>query len=247
MWYWYVSTVDKKAEVTYMNFGYSKDNQKLKLDEKDEKDRYSAQLYHHVATGVDIKDKDILEIGSGRGGGLSFVNRYLSPKTATGVDLNSKAVEFCNKHYTDKNIEFYQSNAQELSFKENSFDVVINLESSHRYSKMDKFLAEVHRVLRPGGVFLFSDFRDDTEFEDLNKQLNNCELTLISDEDITPNVVEALQLSTKEREELIRKIAPKIFHKFGKTFAATEGSSTYDKFKTRKFEYFFKIMTKQEA
>jgi spermidine synthase len=100
IWYWYISTVDKNAEVIFMNFGYSKDNHKIKLDENDEKNRYSAQLYNLVATGINIKGKDILEVGCGRGGGLSYINRYLSPHSATGVDLNKKAIEFCKTYYS---------------------------------------------------------------------------------------------------------------------------------------------------
>ena len=30
--YWYISVADKNAEITFMNFGYSKNNQKIKLD-----------------------------------------------------------------------------------------------------------------------------------------------------------------------------------------------------------------------
>jgi hypothetical protein len=44
IWYWYLSTIDKNAEVIFMNYGYSKNNHKIKLYENDEKNRYSAQL-----------------------------------------------------------------------------------------------------------------------------------------------------------------------------------------------------------
>jgi ubiquinone/menaquinone biosynthesis C-methylase UbiE len=244
VWYWYVSTVDKKAEVIFMNYGYSKDNHKIKLDKEDEKDRYSAQLYNLVATGADIKGEDILEVGCGRGGGLSYINRYLSPKSATGVDLNKKAIEFCKKHHSNENIKFLQANAQNLRFQDNSFDVVINVESSHRYSQMDKFLDEVYRVLKPGGVFLFADFRTQFELEKLDIQLKNSNFIRLMNKTITENVLEALKLSTSEREKLIHQIVPKFLHGLGKKFAATEGTPTYNKFLTREFEYVFYIMMK---
>ena len=103
IWYWYISTIDKNAEVIFMNYGYLKDNHKIKLDESDEKNRYSAQLYNLVATGADIKGKDILEVGCGRGGGLSYINRYLSPRSVTGVDLNKKAIEFSMAFFISEN------------------------------------------------------------------------------------------------------------------------------------------------
>ncbi len=124
IWYWYISTIDKNAEVIFMNYGYSSKSIKIELDKEDVPNRYSIQLYHHTATGVDVKGKDILEVGCGRGGGLSYVNRYLSPKNVTGVDLNKKAIQFCNKHYKGTNNSFVQADAQKLPFADNSFDVV---------------------------------------------------------------------------------------------------------------------------
>ena len=243
-WYWYLSSIDKNAEIVFMNYGYSKDNHKIELKETDKKNRYSIQLYHLVATGVDIEGKNILEVGCGRGGGLSYINRYLSPNSATGVDLNKKAIEFCKTYYSNKRIKFLQANAQKLNFQKDSFDVVINVESSHRYSQMDTFLDEVYRVLKPSGFFLFADFGDNIEIGKLNKQFENSNLKLVKDENITANVLEALKLSTNEREKLIHKIIPKLLHSVGKKFAATEGSTTYNKFSKREFEYFFYILRK---
>jgi ubiquinone/menaquinone biosynthesis C-methylase UbiE len=244
VWYWYVSTVDKNAEVIFMNYGYSKDNHKIKLDKNDDKNRYSAQLYNLVATGTDIKGKDILEVGCGRGGGLSYINRYFSPASSTGVDLNKKAIDFCKNHYSKENISFLQLNAQDLYFQDNTFDVVINVESSHRYAQMDKFLDEVYRVLRPDGVFLFADFRHKTELEKLNTQLKNSNFIGLMKTTITAQVVEALKLSTNERVNLIHKMVPKFLHGLGKNFAATEGTSTYNKFLNGEFEYVFNVLMK---
>ena len=244
IWYWYISTVDKEAEIIFMNYGYSKNDHKIKLDKFDEKNRYSAQLYHLVATGVNIKGKDILEVGCGRGGGLSYINRYLTPGSATGVDLNKKAIEFCKKYYSNEKIEFSQANAQNLDFRDNTFDVVINIESSHRYSQMNMFLYEAYRVLKPGGFFLFADFRNKTELNKLNTQLKQSDFHLAKEEIITQNVIEALKLATRDRQELIKKLIPKFLQYLGKNFAATEGSMTYNKFVTREFEYMFYVMTK---
>ena len=88
IWYWYISNIDKNAEVLFMNFGYSSPDQNVDLDPKDEPNRYSIQLYHQLATAVDLKDKSLLEIGSGRGGGLSYVASNFPLKSAMGVDLN---------------------------------------------------------------------------------------------------------------------------------------------------------------
>ncbi|MFA4864868.1 MAG: class I SAM-dependent methyltransferase, partial [Bacteroidales bacterium] len=131
-----------------------------------------------------------------------------------------------------------------LHFQDNTFDVVINVESSHRYSKMDRFLKEVYRVLKPGGYFLFADFRHENELEKLKIQLKNSNFILVKKEIITANVLEALKLSSTERENLIRKLAPKFLHGLGKKFAATEGSTSFNKFATQEFEYLYYILMK---
>ncbi|MFC2124144.1 class I SAM-dependent methyltransferase [Bacteroidota bacterium] len=244
IWYKYISSIDKNADVIFMNYGYSKDNHKIELDENDEKHRYSAQLYDFVATQINIEGKDILEVGCGRGGGLSYISRYKMPNSSTGIDLNKRAIEFCKSYYSNENINFLQANAQSLKFQENEFDVVINIESSHRYNHMNVFLDEVYRVLKPGGVFLFADFRHVDEIDKLNKQLESSYLKSVKVEKITKNVLEALKLSTNERVDLIKKIAPKLLHGLGKKFAATEGTPVYDKFLNGEFEYFLYILMK---
>lgn len=244
IWYWYISTIDKNAEVIFMNFGYSNNDEKIELEEEDEKNRYSAQLYNFIATGVDIEGKNILEIGCGRGGGLSYINRYLSPKSVTGIDLNKKAIKFCKNHYREKNNTFLQANAQSLPLFTNYYDVVINIESSHRYTQPELFFNEVFRVLKPAGHFLFADFRDDKELEELKLQLKNSKFQLEKRQDITSNVVEALKLITHDREILIKKLLPRFLQSLGKNFSATVGTTTYNKFLTRKFVYLHYILKK---
>ncbi len=244
IWYWYVSTVDKNAEVVFMNYGYSNEKDDLKLGKKDEKNRYSIQLYNLVGTGADLIGKDILEIGCGRGGGLSYINHNLFPKNVTGVDLNKKAIQFCNNFYTEANASYLQANAQKLPFDDNSFDVILNIESSHRYPKEELFFKEVHRVLKPGGYFLFADFRYNDEIEGLNLLLKESNLHFENKQDITPNVVKALQLATPGRKILIKNIVPKILQNLAEQFAATVGTPTYNKFLTRSFIYFNYVLKK---
>ncbi|MBI5218528.1 MAG: class I SAM-dependent methyltransferase [Bacteroidia bacterium] len=243
-WYRYLSSIDKNAEVIFMNYGYSKDGHKIKLDETDEKNRYSIQLYHLVATGADIKGKDILEIGCGRGGGLSYLNRYLSPKSATGIDINNRAINFCKKHFTSEKINFFKCSALRINCPNNAFDVIINIESSHRYSQMDFFLREVYCNLKTGGFFLFADFRNKVEIEKLKAQVRKSNFQVIKFENITKNVFEALQFDSSRKEELIKKLLPKLLQYLGRNFAATKGSATYNSFLNGQLEYVFYILKK---
>lgn len=246
VWYWYISSVDKNAEIVFMNYGYS-NNMEVDLNVKDEKNRYSIQLYHHTVSPVNLNGKHVLEVGCGRGGGLSYINRYLKPETCTGIDLNNKAVQFCRRHYKENNISFVRGDAQSLPFEANSFDVVVNVESSHRYPENELFFSEVYRVLKPGGHFMFTDFRDDHKIDELEYQLNNSNLNIENKNDITEYVLEALTIATPERENLIKKLAPKLLHNLSKKFAATVGTPTYNKFLTKKFRYLHYVMRKRET
>ena len=111
LWYWYVNRVDKNAEIRFMNFGFSDPDQLLALDKENEPNRYSIQLYHHMAVEAGIKNKDIVEVG-GQRRGLSYITKTFQPATAIGVDLDKLAVAFSNRHYGLDNLSFLQGNAQ---------------------------------------------------------------------------------------------------------------------------------------
>lgn len=243
VWYWYVNNTDKNAEVLFMNYGYSGPGIPLKLDPKDEPNRYSAQLYHLLGSAVDLRDKDIAEIGCGRGGGLSYVVRAFSPATALGVDLDMRAAKFCSTHYKLKGMSFAQGDAQNLSMlADSSLDAVLNVESSHRYPDMGLFLKEVHRVLRPGGFFLYTDFRYDWEMPELKQQLLDSGMLIHKEEMITGHVVNALEADDARKRLLVKRLAPRYIHKIALNFAGTIGSKTYVQFATRKYEYYNFVM-----
>ncbi len=243
-WYWYVNSVDKNAEVLFMNYGYS-NGEKVQLHKnEDEGNRYSIQLYHLLANAVDLNNKHVLEVGSGRGGGLAYVTNQFRPISATGMDLDKNAVSFSNNFYDNPGLSFIQGDAQQIPLKSDAYHVVMNVESSHRYPDFKKFLSEVHRVLKPGGHFLFTDFRFDHEIPALQEELKLSGLTLIKEEDITQHVVKALELDDNRRRKLVKKLAPKVLHSVALNFAGTIGSSTYNQFLNREYVYMNYVLQK---
>ncbi len=244
IWYWYVNKADKNAEILFMNYGYSDKDQEILMDEQDKPNRYAIQLYHHLASAVGIKNKDIVEIGCGRGGGLSYITRNFLPASAKGIDLDKQAVSFCKRHYALDGLSFLQGDAQNLNLKNNSCDVVINVESSHRYPDMAAFLGEVSRILRPGGYFLFTDFRYDYEMEDMKKELKSGGMIVLKEKIINREVIAALELDDERKHKLVKKLAPKFLHKIALNFSGTIGSETYDRFVSHKYIYFSYVIQK---
>lgn len=243
MWYWYVSKSDKKAMLTFMNYGFSNSHD-VDLGETDEYNRYPIQLYDYIVSFLQLENLDVLEVGSGRGGGAEYITRSFKPRSYQGLDLCSGAVKFCNKHYKHDALSFKQGNALDMPFKDNSFDVVINVESSHRYPNVDRFFKEVQRVLKPNGHFLYTDFTDDFLVESLHRKLETSDMIMKKHEVITPAVLKALDLDNDRRKMLIKRLALPMTRGVAKAFSGIKGSEIYSMFQTGKVEYFFYIMRK---
>jgi fatty-acid O-methyltransferase len=236
--YWYISSVDKKNEVIFMNYGYHDDTETIELHAIDEVNRYSIQLYHRLAKMVDVNKKNIVEIGCGRGGGIAYISKMFSPTSAIGVDLNVKAVKFGNSHYQLNNLKFEQGDAQKLRFENESKDIVFNVESSHRYPKMEAFLDEVYRILKPGGYFLFTDFRYKNDMSELVHLLAQYDFIKFDEQFINNEVNIALDLDAKRREALVKKYAPPFLQRALHNFAGNNGSTTYNQIKDGGIIYF---------
>ncbi len=244
-WYWYVSNIDRNNEILFMNYGFSSPSQQLILDEKDEINRYSIQLYHQIINHVEVSGKDLVEIGCGRGGGLSFVHRYFKPASSIGIDLNERAMQFANRFYQLKGLQFKQGDAHQISLADQSCDVVLNVESSHRYQNPAKFLSEVQRILRPKGYFVMTDFRFTNDYPAFVNLVENSDFMVIKHQLITPEVVKALQLDDPRRRILVDKLVPKMIAKVGLNFAGAVDSPTYNRFANEEYKYFNFILQKK--
>ena len=92
-WYNIFAKRARNPELKLMNYGYDSQNMDLRLEKEDEVERFSIQLYHYVTSHADMKNKDILEVGSGRGGGAAYIAKYLDPKDMSLVFSESMSSE----------------------------------------------------------------------------------------------------------------------------------------------------------
>jgi len=118
--------------------------------------RYQSYLYIQllIESKLDLTQNlgNILDIGCGRGGGLSVYRDYYITNSLTGLDLNPNQITFAQSMH--KNISFVQGSAMELPFNSHSFDIITNVESANYYVYYDDFLENVNRVLKKDGLFL---------------------------------------------------------------------------------------------
>ena len=243
-WYNIFAKRARNPELKLMNYGYDSPNLSLKLDDDDEVERYPIQLYHHVASQTELKDKIVLEVGSGRGGGASYIARYLNPLAIKGIDISKDVVMLCNDLYNISSLEFSVGDSEDIPFPDDSYDAVINIESSHCYGSVEKFLSEVCRVLKPGGFFLFCDFRTTEGIKELYDQMSKSDLQFINRTDITDNIIQGLDKLSDYREFHISKSVPVWIRSLFKSYAGIKGTEIYNAFNEGKMQYISAILKK---
>lgn len=238
-WYEFLARRYRDRQWTFMNYGHRppQGTAPLALAPEDEPDRSCIQLYHQVASAVDLSGREVLEVGSGRGGGASFVARTLQPSRVVGVDVSPRAVAFCRARHAVPGLSFEVGNAEHLGFAAASFDAILNVESSHCYGDLGAFVREVRRVLRPDGHFLYADFRSRDELDAWRAGLLAAGLRLVVERDITPGVVAALDADDERKRGLIEAQVARPLRRAVGQFAALRGTALYNELRSGTLVY----------
>jgi SAM-dependent methyltransferase len=172
----------------------------------------------------DLDDCDILDVGCGRGGTILTIERFFTPGEVWGLDLSTSAVLFCRRRIRNPLMRFVNGESERLPFIDGFFDVVLNVESSCLYPDIYAFYKEVHRVLGPGGRFLYTDLMPVAHLESYMSCLRGLGMTLERDQDITPNVLRSLESHAAGNLKIHGAQTGKEVLEF---FLATPGSKPY--------------------
>ena len=232
--YWFFARRFPHEEWRFMNYGSAPAGPReswFALEAADEPDRYFIGPYHLLASAVDLAGRDVLEVGSGRGGGSSYLARYHAPRSIVGADFSRRAVRLSRSLHRVPELTFEWGDAERLPFGVASFDAVVNVESSHCYASMEGFLGEVRRVLRPGGVFLFADFRLAADLDTLRGQFLAAGMTVVRETDITSDVVASLDRDGERRLGLMHRRMKGFLLGTFVQFAGLRGSKIYEDFR----------------
>jgi ubiquinone/menaquinone biosynthesis C-methylase UbiE len=219
-WYDLLSLLGPADDLLLLNHGYAASGAPaLALTPAEERSRLQYQLYDHLAGKIDWTGREALEVSCGRGAGTAWIARTWRPRHVVGLDLSARSVAFARRHFAAPEVSFVHGDASELPYPEASLDIVINVESSINYPDMSRFLAEVARVLRPGGDFLLADYRRARAVEKLDRRIAACGLRLIEREEVGPAVARALAQDNARKAALVRRYLPRLLHRLGDQFA----------------------------
>jgi GT2 family glycosyltransferase/SAM-dependent methyltransferase len=102
---------------------------------------------HHLKEYIKGRKKRILEIGCGNGFHANTINNKLNE--VIGIDLSKESISVAKNRYP--NTEFRVMNAENLKFKDNSFNEIYALDVLEHVDNLKKVMEEISRVLCPGG------------------------------------------------------------------------------------------------
>lgn len=106
--------------------------------------------------------KDYLDVAGGTGDIAERILKRVRPNSLTLSDINPHMLDEGEKRATNRGltypIKWVEGNAENLPFKDNSFDVYTIAFGLRNVTRIDAVLKDAYRVLKPGGQFLCLEF-----------------------------------------------------------------------------------------
>jgi ubiquinone/menaquinone biosynthesis C-methylase UbiE len=117
-------------------------------------------LHRYFLARALCRGLDVLDVASGEGYGTALLAQ--AARSVIGVEVSTEAVAYAGAAYRGPNLRFLEGDARCLPLDDASVDAVVSFETIEHLYEHDQFLAEVRRVLRPGGRFITSSPERDT-------------------------------------------------------------------------------------
>ena len=137
----------------------------LKKEEKTERsDAYISKtlesylnLYRcRIAPRLIKKAHILLDVGTGCGYGVHFLDETFSGDLSVGIDASGRALKYANRRYKGERRCFIKCSATHLPFKNKSFDLITCLEVIEHIHFPSMVLKEIHRTLKNEGSLVIS-------------------------------------------------------------------------------------------
>lgn len=111
--------------------------------------------YHRYLFARELAEgRDVLDVASGEGYGAALL--AATARSVIGVDLDPDVVAHAARSYAAPNLHFRVGRCEALPLASGSVDLVVSFETLEHFEEQRRFLSEVKRVLRPGGLLVLS-------------------------------------------------------------------------------------------
>ena len=122
--------------------------------------RYSGK--HLMNWLPQTQDLTVLDLGSGTGFFTNILaSRY---KRVVGLDISTKMLNYAKSH-RDKKIQWIEADAFNMPLESESVDLIYSNLVIQWFDPLNKAFDEILRVLKPGGLFIFSTLVEGTLYE----------------------------------------------------------------------------------
>ncbi|ANN79915.1 glycosyltransferase [Bordetella flabilis] len=111
-------------------------------------------FHRYILASKFVVGKRVLDIASGEGYGSSVMADVAG--SVVGVDISQEAVDHARTRYVKTNLLFCQGDAAAIPVDSASVDVVVSFETIEHHDQHQEMMAEIRRVLVPGGLLIIS-------------------------------------------------------------------------------------------
>ncbi len=111
-------------------------------------------LHRYCFARLFCRGKDVVDVAAGEGYGSALLAQVAN--RVIGVEMAADAVGHAISAYRHPNLSFIRGDARQLPLQSNIADVVVSFETIEHLYEQQLFLAEIRRILRPGGVLVIS-------------------------------------------------------------------------------------------